>query len=89
MPALVMNLMEPFLDAERNLTTDNWFTSQKRALKLRDSRTTLVGTLRNNSNFLPALAKSVEGRQRGDAAEVQEGVRVGAALEAQAATRRF
>jgi hypothetical protein len=64
--ALVMELMEPFLDSGRNLTTDNWFTSKKLALKLIDRRTTLVGTLKNNSPCIPAPAKTTEGRVRGD-----------------------
>ena len=65
-PALVMDLMQAFLDGGRNLTTDNYFTSLKLALKLNERRTTLVGTLKHNSTCLPAAAKSTKGRERGD-----------------------
>jgi hypothetical protein len=65
-PALVMDLIQPFLDGGRNLTTDNYFTSVKLAMKLNERRTTLVGTLKRNSTCLPPAAKSTKGRERGD-----------------------
>lgn len=65
-PALVMNLMKPFLDSGRNLTADCWFTSLKLARILSDRRTTLLGPLKKNSPGLPEAAKSTEGRSRGD-----------------------
>ena len=59
-------VMQPFLSGGRNLTTDNWSTSQKLAVNLAAKRTMLVGTLKNNSKCLPQIAKSTEGRQLGD-----------------------
>jgi hypothetical protein len=72
-PALVMELTEPFLDSGRNVTADNYFTSHKLAMKLEARRTTLVGTLRNNSTCLPQEAKLIEGRQRGESVHYYSG----------------
>ncbi|KAI5089745.1 dual specificity protein phosphatase 26 isoform X1 [Silurus meridionalis] len=41
---VVMNLMEPFLDDGRNVTTDNFFTSLSLSHRLLQSKTTLLGT---------------------------------------------
>jgi hypothetical protein len=72
-PALVMDLMEPFLDCGRNLTTDNWFTSQKLADLLCLRKTTLIGTLKGNATCLPLAAKSTVGRHRGDSVHYYSG----------------
>lgn len=41
-----LELCEPYLDSNRNITLDNWFTSMPLAEKLLKRRTTLIGTLR-------------------------------------------
>lgn len=43
---VTMTLMEPYLDAERNLTMDNWFTSLPLLKELYARNTTMVGTMR-------------------------------------------
>ena len=65
-PALVINLLSPYLDSGRNLTSDNWFTSKTLAERLVDRRTTLVGTVKSRSRFVPNAARSLNNRVRGD-----------------------
>jgi hypothetical protein len=72
-PALVMELMEPFLDCGRNVTMDNWFTSQKLANHLARRKTTLLGTLKSNSPSIPDYAKSLKRRERGDSVHFYSG----------------
>ncbi|XP_027013443.2 piggyBac transposable element-derived protein 3-like [Tachysurus fulvidraco] len=55
--SVVMNLMEPFLDAGRNVTTDNFFTSLSLANRLLERKTTLLGTVNKMRRELPQLAK--------------------------------
>lgn len=43
---VTMELMEPYLDAGRCLTVDNWFTSLPLLRELHERNTTLVGTMR-------------------------------------------
>ena len=57
---VVLKLIEPFIGAGRNVTTDNYFTSKSLASKLLEQRTTLVGTIRSNKKDLPELAKQKE-----------------------------
>lgn len=61
-----MKLMAPFLNTNRNLTGDNWFTSSTLADRLLRANTTYVGTIRRNRRDVPPVARSVVNRQRGD-----------------------
>lgn len=47
---VTMTLMEPYLDAERNFTMDNWFTSLPLLKELYTRNTTMVGTMRKKCN---------------------------------------
>jgi len=49
---VVKTLMDPFLNKGYNVTVDNFFTSHSLAHYLLNKRTTLVGTVRQNSTFL-------------------------------------
>ncbi|XP_025191777.1 piggyBac transposable element-derived protein 4-like [Melanaphis sacchari] len=49
----VLNLVEPIMGTNRNVTTDNWFTSIELAEQLRVKKLTLVGTLRKNKREVP------------------------------------
>ncbi|KAK4310879.1 hypothetical protein Pmani_017590 [Petrolisthes manimaculis] len=61
-----MTLMEPFLDAGRNLTMDNWFTSLPLTRQLYDRNTTCVGTIRRKGPYaiqrleVPTLSRSLK-----------------------------
>lgn len=48
-----MSLAEELLDEGRTLYTDNYYTSVPLALRLRNRKTHLVGTLRANRKYLP------------------------------------
>lgn len=50
---VVLSLMRPYLNAGRNVTMDNFFTTLPLARKLLSNRTTLVGTLRKNKRYIP------------------------------------
>lgn len=50
---VVMELMQPYLNFERTLYTDNWYTSIPLALILLDNETHLVGTIRQNRKGTP------------------------------------
>ncbi|XP_031760244.1 piggyBac transposable element-derived protein 3-like [Xenopus tropicalis] len=58
---VVMNLMEPFLDEGRNVTTDNFFTSLSH--RLLQHKTTLLGTVNKVRRELPQLAKDTAQRE--------------------------
>jgi len=45
--------VEPIMGANKNVTTDNWFTSIKLAEQLRAKKLTLVSTLRKNKREVP------------------------------------
>ncbi|XP_071056485.1 piggyBac transposable element-derived protein 4-like [Onthophagus taurus] len=49
----VLSLIEPIVGTNRNVTTDNWFTSLELARALLDRKLTLVGTLRKNKREVP------------------------------------
>jgi hypothetical protein len=51
--AVVLELMEGYLDQGRDLCTDNWYTSLPLANSLLDRRTNLVGTMRKNRKGIP------------------------------------
>jgi len=50
---VVLKLAEPYLDAGRTLTTDNFYTRLPLARALLRQKTHLVGTLRDNRKGLP------------------------------------
>uniref|UniRef100_A0AAV2J945 PiggyBac transposable element-derived protein domain-containing protein n=1 Tax=Knipowitschia caucasica TaxID=637954 RepID=A0AAV2J945_KNICA len=54
---VVLNLMEPFMDKGRNVTTDNFFTSLSLAKCLLARNTSLVGTMNAARRELPPSAK--------------------------------
>ncbi|XP_026331127.1 piggyBac transposable element-derived protein 4-like [Hyposmocoma kahamanoa] len=61
----VMRLISPIEGSNRNVTTDNWFTSLELADLLKEKQLTLVGTLRKNqreipSEFLPSRYRHTE-----------------------------
>ncbi|KAI5099947.1 dual specificity protein phosphatase 26 isoform X1 [Silurus meridionalis] len=60
---VVMNLMEPFLDNGRNVTTDNFFTSMSLSHRLLQRKTTLLGTVNKARRELPQLAKDTAQRE--------------------------
>ena len=49
-----------------NITTDQWFTSSVLSDHLKAKKLSLVGTVRSNRVDVPAAAKSLDGRERGD-----------------------
>ena len=54
---VVLKLIDPFLSKGRNVTTDNFFTSQKLADSLCAKNTSIVGTIRQNRRELPPICK--------------------------------
>ncbi|XP_057675297.1 uncharacterized protein LOC130905701 isoform X2 [Corythoichthys intestinalis] len=54
---VVLQLMEPFLDKGRNVTTDNFFTSMQLAKSLLQRKTTIVGTMKKTRREIPPSAK--------------------------------
>ena len=52
--AVVSRLTNDYVGKNRNLTTDNWYTSYPLAEDLLNKKTTLVGTLRKNKKEIPA-----------------------------------
>lgn len=63
---LVMELVKDYLDAGRNVTGDNLFTSEPLMTELCAKRTTYLGTCRINKRELPPASKSITNRTRGD-----------------------
>jgi hypothetical protein len=64
--AIVMKLCDRFLDAGRNITGDNFFTTFPLINRLQQRHTSYVGTIRKNKRDLPLESKSLENRQKGD-----------------------
>lgn len=63
-----VNLTKPIHGTNRNLTTDNWFTSIQTAKKLHnDYSTTLVGTIKKNKPEVPESFIQVRDRQKNSA----------------------
>ncbi|XP_048842318.1 uncharacterized protein LOC125715113 isoform X11 [Brienomyrus brachyistius] len=60
---VVMNLMEPFLDEGRNVTTDNFFTSLSLSKRLLQRNTTVLGTVNKVRRELPPSAKDTAERE--------------------------
>ncbi|MBN3292581.1 PGBD4 protein, partial [Polypterus senegalus] len=58
---VVMNLMEPFLDKGRTVTTGNFFTSLSLANRLLQRNTTLLGAINKVHRELPPPAKDTSG----------------------------
>jgi hypothetical protein len=63
---LIENLIEPYLDKGRNVTTDNYFSRVHLGESLSARRTTLVETIRNNRQELPPESKLTTSRQHED-----------------------
>lgn len=63
---IVMNLVEEYLDAGRNVTGDNFFTSHALITELSNRQTTYLGTVRHNKREIPPAAKTITNRIRGD-----------------------
>ena len=61
-----MELGNPFLHNRRNITADNFFTSDNLVVKLWNRNTTYVGALRNDSRSTPQQALSTVNCNRGD-----------------------
>ena len=61
-----MQLCSPFINKGRNVTADNWFTSLPVVERLRENKTTYVGTINANRRVLPPACKETKGRKRGD-----------------------
>ena len=57
-----MKLCEPYLDSNRNVTADNWFTSKALAEELYKRRTTMVGTLRKKGYVPEAMVEIKKSR---------------------------
>ena len=63
-----VNLTKPIHGTNRNLTTDNWFTSVEMAKKLHDDYSiTLVGTIKKNKAEVPELLIQVKDRLKNSA----------------------
>ncbi|CAF4464602.1 unnamed protein product [Rotaria sp. Silwood2] len=56
---LVKQLVHPWINTGRTITTDNYFTSAELAEDLLGVQTTLVGTIRRNKNYVPKKAHAV------------------------------
>lgn len=57
----VLTLTECIKNTNRNVTTDNWFSSCQLAEELRNNKLTLVGTLRKNKKEIPKSFIDVKG----------------------------
>ena len=55
--AVVLQLMEAYLDQGRDLCTDNWYTSMPLANSLLARSTNLIGTIRKNRKGIPLALK--------------------------------
>ena len=53
--SFVMRLMSPYLNTERNVTTDNFFTSTSLARTFRAKHTSIVGTISRTRREIPAV----------------------------------
>lgn len=54
---VILELMKPFQNKGRNITTDNFFTTQKLALRLKEKRTSIVGTVNRGRREIPQQVK--------------------------------
>jgi hypothetical protein len=53
--SIVMRLMSPYLNKERNVTTDNFITSAILARTLKAKDTSIVGTISRTRRVVPAV----------------------------------
>ena len=53
--SVVMQLMSPYLNKGRNVTTDNFFTSASLARTLKANDTSIVGTISRTRREIPAV----------------------------------
>jgi hypothetical protein len=64
--SIVLALSNNYLGCGRNITGDNYFTSESLSIKLLNKKTSYVGTLRKNRREIPGIVHNLDGRQRGD-----------------------
>ena len=64
--AIVIELVKDYLDRGRNVTADNFFTSETLVRELLERKTTYVGTVRQNNRILPDRSKCLSNRVKGD-----------------------
>lgn len=57
---VVMQLMGPYLNKGRNVTTDNYFTSVKLATQLKEKQTSLLGTVNKIRREVPSCLKKMK-----------------------------
>lgn len=61
----VIRLCKPLYHTNRNITTDNWYTSLDLVKVLKDNGLTLVGTIKKNKKEIPAEFQPARNRQVG------------------------
>lgn len=59
---VAMRLAEPLLNRDRNITTDNYFSSVLLGKELLQKRTTLVGTFRKKKKEIPPVLSTRQGQ---------------------------
>ena len=62
---VVLDLLKPLYDSNRNITVDNFFTSVLLAEELRKKKITIIGTLRKNKPEIPVEFQSNASREVG------------------------
>lgn len=62
---VVERLCQSIYGSNRNVTTDNWFTSMPLADSLKDKKLTLLGTMRKNKREIPPEMTQDNGRPEG------------------------
>ena len=58
--AVVLSLMEPFLNTNRVIVIDNWFSSPNLVEELFNRDTGAIGTLRKNRKGVPKMTKKLK-----------------------------
>ena len=58
--ATVLSLMEPYLNSNRVIVIDNWFSSPKLVEELFSKETGAIGTLRKNRKGVPKMPKKLK-----------------------------
>ncbi|XP_054718548.1 piggyBac transposable element-derived protein 4-like [Uloborus diversus] len=57
---VVLNLIKPFENKGRNVTTDNYFTTLNLAKILKEKKTSLIGTVKRNRREVPTIVKKMK-----------------------------